>query len=276
VTAKGVIPFRGSGKILDIGVGGGSYLYRLKQLGWNTFGVEPSAIGWHRARSLGLNVFHGPLEDAAFPDKFFDVIRLSNVLEHLPNPRATFKEIHRILKPDGLVYVTVPNTDGLGFRLFRENWYAIDVPRHVISYAPKTLQTLAEITGFKIQTQQSSGGPFNFVRSVGYLLEDDGNRYPNWLRNIDWVHSKLIRRALKPFFLLLDLAGYGDFMHVTLTQEGRFRARDFSIGNSFATTDKRRVGAGSQSCTSESCPACGQLDGQHSQSQDRAPMQLRR
>src|SRR5947207_13746393 len=35
-TAKGVIPYRGSGRILDVGCGGGSYLYRLKQWGWDT------------------------------------------------------------------------------------------------------------------------------------------------------------------------------------------------------------------------------------------------
>jgi SAM-dependent methyltransferase len=222
VTAKGVIPYRGSGKVLDIGTGGGSYLYRLKQWGWNTFGVEPSETGCQRARSLGLNVIHGTLEAARYPDSFFDVVHLSNVLEHLPNPYATFEEIYRILRPDGLIYVTVPNTHSLVFWLFREYWYAIDVPRHVISYSPKTLRTLAEMTGFTIQTQDFSAGPFNFVRSVKCFLEDNRDRYPSWLRRINWDHSKLIRRALKPFFILVDFAGYGDFLHATLLKSSTF------------------------------------------------------
>ena len=221
VAAKGVIPYRGSGRVLDIGTGGGSYLFRLKQWGWSTFGVEPSETGYQRARSLGLNVFHGTLEAAGFPDSFFDVVRLSNVLEHLPNPRATFEEIYRILRPDGLVYVTVPNTDSMVFRLFRENWYAIDVPRHVISYSPKTLKTLAELTGFTIQDQDFSAGPFNFVRSIRYLLEAQKDRYPSWLRRINWEHSKFIRRALRPFFFLVDSAGHGDFVHATLLKKAR-------------------------------------------------------
>jgi len=218
-TAKGVIPYRGSGRILDVGCGGGSYLYRLKQWGWDTYGVEPSDTGARQAQSLGLNVRQGTLQDARYVDSFFDVIRLSNVVEHLPNPIATFREIRRILKPKGLVYLTVPNTRSLVFWLFRENWYALDAPRHVISYSPKTLNVLAEATGFEVAHSNFTAGPFNFVRSMRYLLEEKGERYPSWLRSIRWDRSKLIRRALKPFFFFVDSLGYGDFLHATLRKK---------------------------------------------------------
>jgi hypothetical protein len=102
------------------------------------------------------------------------------------------------------------------------SWYALDVPRHVISYSPKTLRTLAELAGFTIQDQDFSAGHFNFVRSVRYLLETQRDRYPSWLRRINWEHGKLIRRALRPFFFLIDSAGYGDFVHLTLLKRARF------------------------------------------------------
>ena len=117
-TAGGVLPYRGSGKILDVGCGGGGYLYRLKQWGWDGYGVEPSATGVEQARSLGLNVAHGMVEDGGFDNDFFDVIRLSNVVEHLPKPKETLCEIRRILKSDGVVYLTVPNTRSLVFGCF--------------------------------------------------------------------------------------------------------------------------------------------------------------
>ena len=60
-------------------------------------------------------------------------MRLSNVFEHLPQPKETFREIGRILKSQGIVYVTVLNTRSLVFSLFRANWYALKAPRHVIS-----------------------------------------------------------------------------------------------------------------------------------------------
>jgi hypothetical protein len=104
IMAKGVIRYHGDGRILDVGCGGGSYLYRLRQWGWDSYGVEPGEVGVKQARALGLEVRHGMLADARFPDAFFDVVRLSHVLEHLPNPNETFREINRILKPQGLVY----------------------------------------------------------------------------------------------------------------------------------------------------------------------------
>ena len=219
VTAKGVIPYRGSGRILDVGCGGGGYLYRLKQWGWDAYGVEPNEIGVKQARSLGLNVAHGMVEDGRFENDFFDVIRLSNVVEHLPNPKMVFQEIHRILKPNGIVYITVHNTRSMVFWLFRENWYALDAPRHVISYSPKTLNVLAEATGFEVVRQNFAAGPFNFVRSMKYLAEEKGEQWPSWLRRTRWDRNKLIRRMLKPFLFVVDRCGFGDFLHATLRKK---------------------------------------------------------
>ena len=216
VTAKEVIPYHGAGKILDVGCGGGAYLYRLKQWGWDTYGVEPSETGVKQAHSLGLNVAHGMVEDGRFESDFFDVIRLSNVVEHLPKPKETFRDIRRILKPEGIVYLTVPNTRSLVFWLFRDNWYALDAPRHVISYSPKTLKALASATGFEVAQIKFTAGPFNFVRSIKYLVEEKGEGWPQWLKRIRWDRSKFIRRVLKPFFFVVDRSGFGDFLHATL------------------------------------------------------------
>ncbi|PYJ66372.1 MAG: class I SAM-dependent methyltransferase [Deltaproteobacteria bacterium] len=224
ITAKAVIPYRGTGRILDVGCGGGSYLHRLKQWGWDACGVEPSQIGTKQAQSLGLTVRHGMLADARFESEFFDVVRLSNVLEHIRDPIPTFQEIQRILKSDGLVYLTVPNTRSLVFWLFQENWYALETPRHVISYCPRTLEALCRATGFEIARLTFASGPFNFVRSVRYFFEERGKHWPNWLRRIRWDQSKFIRRVLKPCFLIIDGSGYGDFLHATLRKK---TARDY-------------------------------------------------
>jgi len=220
VMAKNAIPYRGDGNILDIGCGGGSYLYRLKSWGWNSYGVEPSAVGAAQAHSLGLNVHHGQIEDARFPDSLFDVIRLNHVLEHLTAPHGTMREIGRILKPEGIVYITVPNTHSLNFWLFGENWYGLDIPRHVVSYCPRALRFLCDGTGFEIVRMRFRSGPFNFVRSVKYFLEEEGKHWPGWLRQIDWPRNKLIRRTLKPFFFLVDVVGFGDVMMAILRRGG--------------------------------------------------------
>jgi SAM-dependent methyltransferase len=183
--------------------------------------VEPGAAGAAQARSLGLNVYQGQIEEAGFPDGFFDVVRLSHVLEHLADPRGTFCEIKRILKPDGMVYVTVPNARSLNFWLFGENWYGLDAPRHVISYSPKTLRFLCDATGLEIIRMRFRSGPFNFVRSVKYYLEATGDRWPLWMQRINWPGNKLIRRALKPFFLLVDGLRLGDILQASLQKTAR-------------------------------------------------------
>lgn len=220
VMARGALPYRGTGRFLDVGCGGGSYLYRLRQWGWQVYGVEPSESGVNQARALGLDVRHGELRDARFPDSFFDVIRLNNVLEHLPDPRGTFREIKRILKPGGVVYITVPSARSLNFWLFGENWYGLDAPRHVILYSPRALRHLCDSTGLEIARIRFRSGAFNFVRSVKYFLEEKGRHWPGWLRQIDWPRNKLIRRTLKPFFFLVDVVGFGDVMVAILRRGG--------------------------------------------------------
>lgn len=219
VKARSVIPYRGEGNFLDVGCGGGSYLYRLKQWGWNVYGVETSKVGADQARSLGLNVHHGQIKDAGFPESFFDVVRLNHVLEHLTDPKETFHEMKRILKHDGIVYITVPNTRSLTFWLFGEDWFGLDAPRHVISYCPKALSILCAATGFEIVKIRFPSGPFNFVRSVKYLLEERGRNWPRWLHRIDWPRNRLIRRTLKPFFFLVDQLRLGDVMVAILQKD---------------------------------------------------------
>lgn len=219
--ARGAIPYRGGGNFLDLGCGAGSYLYRLREWGWNVYGVETNPAGVEQARSLGLTVHLGEVTEANFPDSFFDVIRLHHVLEHISKPRAVFMEIRRILRASGIVEVTVPNTRSLNFRLFGADWYGLDIPRHVISYCPKALAFLCRDTGFEIIHLRCRSGPFGFVRSVKYFFEEGGNRWPAWLRRIDWARSRPIRRALKPLFSMLDVLGLGDVMVATLTAAGQ-------------------------------------------------------
>jgi methyltransferase family protein len=84
----------------------------------------------------------------------------------LPKPNETSREIQCILKPEGIVNLTVPNTRSLVFWPFLENWYALETPRHVISYSPQTLTALADATGFEVAQMNFTAGPFNFVRST--------------------------------------------------------------------------------------------------------------
>lgn len=122
---------RKTGKLLDVGCGAGDRVDIFRRLGFDTYGIEPSSSAEYARGHLGLNVKQVDLLEANCPDSFFDIITLHNVLEHTHNPQKVIRELHRILKEDGIVAIQVPNTDCIQFKLFKKRWAAVDVPRHL-------------------------------------------------------------------------------------------------------------------------------------------------
>jgi len=118
------------GKVLDIGCGNGYLFQLLKQKGCNVFGIEVNSNSVARCLKLKLDVFYGSLEEAHLPDRFFDTIIFSQVLEHLPSPNKTLKEVNRILKPCGKVFIYLPNPKSYLAKVFGKYWHGWHIPFH--------------------------------------------------------------------------------------------------------------------------------------------------
>lgn len=138
------------GKVLDIGCGTGDRLHVFREMGFETYGVEPSDSANYAKEHMKLNVFKGDLFSVHFQDNFFDIITLYHVLEHTHNPTKVCQEIYRILKKGGHLVIQVPNKDCLQFKIFKERWAAFDVPRHLYYFSIPTLSALLKKIGFKI------------------------------------------------------------------------------------------------------------------------------
>ena len=98
-------------RFLDVGCNLGHFLHAIAHTsGWEAYGVEisPEAVAYAREYLL-LDVCCGELADAKYPDQFFSFIRINNVLEHVRNPIEFLRECHRILRPGGQLYLSVPN-----------------------------------------------------------------------------------------------------------------------------------------------------------------------
>ena len=129
--AKRIVEIKNSGRILDIGCGKGIFLNYMRKFGWDVFGIEISPIVIKYAKeNFNLDILMGSLEEHKFSSHFFDVITLYDVLEHLPHPFHTLKEIYRILKPDGLLVFSVPNIYSWQAKIFKTKWVHLDIPRH--------------------------------------------------------------------------------------------------------------------------------------------------
>jgi SAM-dependent methyltransferase len=141
---------RGSGKVLDVGCGTGDRLDVFRKRGFETYGVETSDSADYAKEHLKLNVIKGDLFSAKFPDAFFDMVTLYNVLEHTHNPNEVIKEIRRILKKDGFLIIQVPNKDSSQYEIFKKRWAAFDVPRDLYYFGVETLKSFLRKSGFKI------------------------------------------------------------------------------------------------------------------------------
>ena len=139
---------RSPGRVLDVGCGNGEFLLYLKQRGWLAYGTDVSAAACELARRKGIEVRMGELRSARYPGRFFDVVMLSHVLEHVLDPPDELAEVRRVLADDGILVVQVPNSDSWTFRLCRSAWYPLDVPRHLQHFTPRTLELVLTRAGF--------------------------------------------------------------------------------------------------------------------------------
>ena len=140
---------RTSPAILDVGCGSATLLGLLKRYGFRVRGVDFSSEASKIAKSEnGVDVTVGSLEDARFPDQSFDVVTLFHVMEHVTNPRRVLSEVARVLKPNGVVILQVPNIESWQFKIFGARWYGLDIPRHVIDYSKNSMFKLLAESGF--------------------------------------------------------------------------------------------------------------------------------
>ncbi len=140
---------RRSPDLLDVGCGSGTLLGLLKERGFRGTGVDFSAEASKTALAEhGVRVTVGSLEQCGFPDRAFDLVTMFHVMEHVANPRDILAETARILKPDGVIVLQVPNIESWQFKVFGAKWYGLDIPRHVIDYPKSAMLNLLRDSGF--------------------------------------------------------------------------------------------------------------------------------
>jgi SAM-dependent methyltransferase len=111
---KDFLPAGSQGQVLDVGCGRGVLAGAIRSLGWQVWGIEEHPEAWAGARQRVDRLIEGDLTDrervsAALADQRFDVLVLSDVLEHLIEPAEVLRWYLRWLRPGGRVMVSLPN-----------------------------------------------------------------------------------------------------------------------------------------------------------------------
>lgn len=157
-------------KVIDIGTSTGIMLDIFKDLGFETWGVEPSQSA-KIAKDKGHKITKSYFEDAKLPKNYFDVIVMNHTLEHLSNPLKVLKKIHQILTPDGYLLIDVPNAGGFGSKLLKDKWPYKLPKEHKSQFTKKCLSKIFRQAGFQVVHFESRSGIFEFANPVKEVFE---------------------------------------------------------------------------------------------------------
>ena len=147
----------GPGRLLDVGAGTGLFIEASLSIGWSATGVDTSAAAVAIAKRITrADVIRGGIEDVKAGG--FDAVTLWDVLEHLPDPRSSLLKVRELLRPGGLVAISLPNVGGLKARILGTRWrYFQREVGHISHFSAKTLTAILRQAGFTPVHLRTSG-----------------------------------------------------------------------------------------------------------------------
>ena len=185
--------YKPTGRFLDVGCNMGFLLRRVRQMGWEAVGVEPSPSLAKLAREQWQLPIHNcfidemPLQEAGT----FDIVALSDVFEHIATPLPFLNDVQRMMKDDAIVYVKVPNARfslfkqrvlrGMGREFASGVW---DSDEHVVHYTDDTIRSMLDKAGFDV-VEVTFAKPVNapvWHEYVGHYYLNPTPWYLDWKR----------------------------------------------------------------------------------------------
>lgn len=205
-------PFASPGRVLDIGCGSGEFLFKMKQAGWETHGVElsPKAVEIGNTRHA-LNLQAGTLAQAKLQPAYFDYVRLNHSFEHILDPHETLTLIYRYLKADGRLFIGVPNVDGWVARLFGRYWWNLGPPVHPFNYSRSTLERLLVEHGFEVVSFRTNSNFAGIVGSLQMALNGRRGQRSNTGRVFT---NPILKVAAQWLAKVIDTASAGDCLEI--------------------------------------------------------------
>jgi SAM-dependent methyltransferase len=148
------------GRLLELGCAYGFFLQEAKPY-FDVTGIELAAAAAAHARDAGLDVRTGIADEPTLARLgAFDVAVLLDVIEHLPDPRATLSLCARHLNPGGIIVLTTGDFASLYARLAGPRWRLMTPPQHLWFFTPASMERIAASLGL---TLAALDHPWKFV-----------------------------------------------------------------------------------------------------------------
>jgi 2-polyprenyl-3-methyl-5-hydroxy-6-metoxy-1,4-benzoquinol methylase len=140
-----------AGNLLDIGCGTGAFLNEMKTNGWQITGLEPDNEARQNASEL-YNIQPKPSHELFTLNNQYDAITMWHVLEHVHELKEYIAQIEKLLKPDGKLFIAVPNYTSYDAKKYQQYWAAYDVPRHLYHFTPQSIKALLNNSSLTLST----------------------------------------------------------------------------------------------------------------------------
>ena len=194
----------GKKNILEIGSYYGVFGNVIKKHVKTYSGLELSIDGSNYAKqNFNLNIFNESVEDHEKRGIKYDVIIMSDVIEHFSNPFKIIESINKMLKPNGVLIFTTYNMDSLYAKITGKNYHWI-LPFHLFYFSTKTLKSIFienEIEIFKVINDSRNV-------SLNYLLNKLGMIFPKFKYIFLLINKIKILRNINISVNLFDLNVY--------------------------------------------------------------------
>jgi len=197
-------------KVLDIGCGDGSALSMLKRMGYDhLYGSEIDPELCKRVEKKGIKTFCTvDITDAKLKNHFFDLVRMSHVLEHVYNPRETIVFLRDKISPNGSLMIGVPNSGSLAARLFGRYFCGLQLPTHLYQFNKKNIKQLLHDENFELVDLRTTG--FSGISySLLTVLKDKLG-----IKEIPNTIAMLLVGLFLPLEVLLNAIGQGYILNV--------------------------------------------------------------
>jgi len=194
---EGLIGNGNRGRLLEIGPGGrGTFLRSARARGFDVYGVELGEDNYATLhKTFGDKIFNKDLRDVQFDRGMFSVVYMRDVFEHVLDPKGLLREVNRIVEPDGIVCVSVPNIDGLIYRLVKQRHTVMFGFAHVNYWSPATLGAVFETTGFHAAKMEHKSLDMTITWLAEYLLG------PGTFTSVSLKRDSFTRKALRRVIL---------------------------------------------------------------------------
>ncbi len=185
------------GRILDVGCGNGAFLATMSHA-WELFAMD---IQQPPEFAYPVTFFAGRIDHEAPPIDELDAITLWHVFEHLYHPETALRHAAAMLKPDGVLFIAIPDLQCLERRLFGKYWVGWDPPRHAATYSRRGLENLLSRAGLRlVDVVPDQCGSYLLGLNLEFVLRGLGIH-----RNVH--ESKLLRAILTPCTIIANWMG---------------------------------------------------------------------